>query len=132
MTEPASTAATGVSLVTLTTALIGPQFGPLLGPYIVILLCSTVGAQWAILASPPMSRLEGVLLMLRVAGTALVLTAMLSQIVSAYSNVPVNEAYGAISFFIGALGHKWMEVIEGVKQRLLTLISRTGGEKEKP
>jgi hypothetical protein len=128
MTEPATTAAaTGVSLVTLASTLLGPQFGPLLGPYLVIVLCSTVGAQWAILASPTMTRMDALLLMLRVSATAVVLTAMLAQLVGSYFNVPVNEAYGAISFFIGALGHRWMELIDGVKQRLLAIISRTGG-----
>ena len=127
MTEPTTTAAaTGVSLVTLATTLLGPKFGPLLGPYLVIVLCSTVGAQWAILASATMTRTQAVVLMLRVTATAVVLTAMLAQIVGRYFSLPVSEAYGAISFFIGAFGHRWGEVIEAVKQRILALISKAG------
>ena len=125
MAEPTTTtAAMGVSLITLATALLGPAVGPLLGPYIVIIICSAVGAQWALLASPAMSRLEAVGLMLRVVGTAVVLTAMVAQVVGVYFNVAVTEAYGAVAFSIGALGHRWMDLIEATKRRLVVLISR--------
>lgn len=129
MAEPAvSTAATGVSLVTLMTALFGPVLGPLLGPYAVIVICSAVGAQWALLASPAMTRFEASMLMLRVVGTAVVLTAMIAQVIAAQFAVAVTEAYGAVSFVIGALGHKWTELIEAVKQRILGVI-KTGNPK---
>ena len=96
--EPTTTVtASAVSLVTLATALLGPNLGPIFGPYIVIVLCSTVGAQWAILASPPMTRLGAAMLMLRVAGTAVVLTVMIASVVSAYFHVGLDESYGGAS-----------------------------------
>lgn len=129
MAEPASTsvAVAGVSLVTLATALLGPTVGPLIGPYVVIILCSAVGAQWALLASPSMSKAEAALLMVRVVGTAVVLTAMVAQVVGAYFNVAVTESYGAVAFTIGALGHRWNDLIDAARQRLVAIISRSGG-----
>lgn len=130
MAEPATStvAVSGVSLVTLATALLGPTIGPLLGPYVVIILCSAVGAQWALLASPSMSRINAAMLMLRVIGTAVVLTAMIAQVVGSYFQLAVTESYGGVSFLIGALGHKWGELIEAAKQRLIALISSAGGK----
>lgn len=130
MAEPATStvAVGGVSLVTLTTALLGPAIGPLIGPYVVIILCSAVGAQWALLASPSMTKGQAALLMTRLVGTAVVLTAMVASVVGAYFNVAVTEAYGAVAFVIGAVGHKWSELIEAIKQRLITLVSRAGGQ----
>lgn len=123
MAEPTtSTAIAGVSLITLATALLGPAIGPLLGPYVVIILCSAVGAQWAVIAAPESTRTQAALLMLRLVGTAVALTAMIAQLVAAWAGVGVTEAYGLVSFAIGAFGHRWTEIFNAVKDRVLGVV----------
>lgn len=122
MTEPLHSAAAGVSLITLAVALFGPQAGP----YIVILLGSIGGGLWALSSTALKTRMEGLWLMLRCIVTAIVLTALIATVVGPWFGVAVTEVYVVVAFIIGALGNKWVEVIETIKTRLQTLISSSG------
>lgn len=126
MAEPATTVSvSGVSLITLMTALLGPAIGPILGPYVVIITCSTVGAQWALLASPAMTKTQAWWLLLRVVGTAVVLTAMIAQLVAGYFDSTVTEAYGGVAFVIGAFGNKWTDILAALLQRAIAFITKS-------
>ena len=124
MAEPIHSTVAGVSLITLAVALFGPQAGP----YIVIMLGSIGGGLWALSSTELQTRLQGLWLMLRCMVTAVVLTAIIAAVVGPWFGVAVTEAYAAIAFFIGAMGNKWVEVIESVKDRLKALISVAGGK----
>ena len=119
MAEPINTTIGAVSLVTLAIAV----FGPLAGPYIVILLGSIGGGLWALASATSETRMQGWWLMLRCVVTALVLTALIAQYVGPLLHITVVEAYAAVAFVIGMLGNKWQEIIDSLKVRILNFIS---------
>lgn len=124
MPEPINTSIAGVSLMTLAVALFGPQAGP----YIVILLGSLGGGLWALSSAELATRLAGVWLMFRCVLTAIVLTALIAQLVGPYIGLQVGEAYAVVSFFIGALGNKWVEIIDSIKTRIQGVITTSGSK----
>lgn len=125
-----------VSLITLAVAVFGPQAGP----YVVIVLGSIGGALWALSATslvPPPEvteeigrwrRKQGLWLMLRCVITAVVLTSLIAGLVGPWFGMKVTEAYAFVAFGIGAMGNRWQDVIESVKNRLQSLISTAGGK----
>lgn len=124
MTDPVNSTVAGVSLITLAVAMAGPQFGP----YIVIVLGSIGGGLWALSSTELQTRAQGAWLMFRCMLTAVVLTALIAAVVGPWFGVAVTEAYAAVAFVIGALGNRWVDVIESIKNRLQALISTAGGK----
>ena len=118
MAEPIQSTVAGVSLVTLAVAV----FGPNAGPYIVIVLGSLGGGLWALSSATLETRMQGAWLMLRCVVTAIVLTAMIAGLLGPWLGVSTMETYAAVAFIIGALGNKWMEIIEAIKTRMSNVI----------
>lgn len=126
MPEPVQSATAGVSLVMLAIAL----FGPSVGPYVVILLGSIGGGLWALAGVEKMTRAQGAWMMLRCIFTALALTSILAAMVAPWFKVvDVKEAYVLVAFIIGAMGNKWLEVIDTIKLRIQAAISAFGAPK---
>ena len=121
MPEPVQTAVASVSLMTLAVAV----FGPVVGPYIVILL----GGLWALSGTATQTRTDGAWLMLRCIFTAAVLTSVIAGLVEAKYDIKVNEAYAVVSFVIGMLGNQTKDIIDAFKARLQILIASAGGSK---
>jgi hypothetical protein len=121
MAEPIQSTLAGVSLITLAVAVFGPQAGP----YIVIVLGALGGGLWALSSATLDTRLQGAWLMLRCLVTAIVLTAMIAGLLGPWLGIATLEAYAAVAFCIGALGNKWLEIIDSIKQRIQSVI--TGG-----
>jgi hypothetical protein len=122
MTEPVNPTIAGVSLITLSVSL----FGPNAGPYVVIVLGSIGGGLWALSSASLVSRMAGAWLLLRCVLTAVVLTALIAGFTAPHLGVSVTEAYALVAFVIGAMGNKWEDIIDSVKTRLQALISSTG------
>lgn len=121
MAEPViQAAATGVSLVTLATAIAGP----LAGPYLVITLGGVSGGLWALSSTSGTTRLQGAMLMLRCVLTAVLLTALIAQVLGARFGIQVTELYALVSLVIGMLGNRWQDIIDAVRDRLRLLITR--------
>lgn len=125
MPEPVQTAVASVSLMTLAVAV----FGPLVGPYIVILLGSIAGGLWALSGTATQTRTDGAWLMLRCIFTAGVLTSVIAGLVEAKYDIKVNEAYAVVSFVIGMMGNQTKDIIDAFKARLQILIASAGGSK---
>lgn len=123
MAEPVNTTIGAVSLVTIAVAF----FGPLAGPYAVILLGSMGGSLWALSSATLTTRAQGVWLLTRTVVTALVLTAVISQYIGPLAQIADVETYAVVAFTIGMLGNRWQDIIDAVKVRLVALIS-TGGK----
>ena len=121
MAEPVQSTLAGVSLITLAVAVFGPQAGP----YIVIVLGALGGGLWALSSATLETRLQGAWLMLRCLVTAIVLTAMIAGLLGPWLGIDTLETYAAVAFCIGALGNKWIEIIDAIKQRVQSAI--TGG-----
>ena len=64
-------------------------------------------------------------MMLRCLVTAIVLTAMIAGLLGPWLGIDTLETYAAVAFAIGALGNKWIEIIDSIKQRIQSVI--TGG-----
>lgn len=129
MSDPVvQAAAAGVSLATLSTAIAGP----LAGPYIVIALGGVSGGLWALSGAVSATRLEGGFLLLRCVMTAVLLTALIASLIGPRFDIPVTELYGAVSFVIGALGNRWQDVMDAIRDRVRLLVTRapdSGGPK---
>ena len=123
MAEPIQSTVAGVSLITLAVAV----FGPNAGPYIVIVLGSLGGGLWALSSAVIETRAQGAWLMLRCLVTAIVLTAMIAGLLGPWLGVDTLEVYVVVAFTIGALGNKWLEIIDSVKTRMQNMI--TGGSR---
>lgn len=121
MPEPTSSA--GVSLVVLSIAL----FGPLAGPWALIVFAALCGAMWPLSAAATGSRLSGAWLLLRCTLTAVVLTALLSGLVERFWKFPASEAWAPVAFFIGALGNGWRPVFDAFGRALGAVLGRAGG-----
>lgn len=119
MAEPIQSGAAVVSLMTLATAIFGPQAGP----YVVILLASVGGGLWALSSAELATRMQGAWLMARCIVTAVVLTSIVAQTVGAWLNTAPNEAVAVVAFAIGALGNRWIEIIDALKTRIAGLVS---------
>lgn len=122
MTEPNSTAAAAVPLITLGVAL----FGPNLGPYAVIAMGAVGGSFWALANSPTATRIASLFLMARCLLTALVLTAFIAGIIGPWLGFQVTEMYVVVAFTIAALGDKWLDILETIKTKLQSLITNGG------
>lgn len=118
MADPIQSTVAGVSLITLAVAV----FGPNAGPYIVIVLGSLGGGLWALSSAVIETRAQGAWLMLRCLVTAVVLTAMIAGLLGPWLGVDTLEVYVVVAFVIGALGNKWIEIIDAVKTRMQNMI----------
>ena len=112
--EPVNSAYAGVSLMALAIGLVGPQFGP----YVVILLGSIGGGLWAISATPLDGKLAGLWLLLRCVFTAIVLTAVIAEVLGRSMGIQVDGSYALVSFAIGMLGNRWQSIIEVARARI--------------
>lgn len=119
MPEPINSTVAAVSLVTLAVAM----FGPNAGPYVVIILGAVAGGLWALSSAVVPSRIAGVWLMTRCVVTAVVLTALISGLVGPLFGISVTESYTVVAFTIGALGNRWLEILDTVKVRIQSAIS---------
>lgn len=125
MTEPSSTAG-AVSLMALAVTLFGPQFGP----YFVIVLGSIGGSFWAVAQTDTATRIQSAMVFARAIVTAVVLTALISKSVAGFfDGVTAPEIYGAVAFVIGALGNRWQDIFDAIKNRVATAITSSGGSK---
>lgn len=103
MTEPTSTAASGVSIVTVAIGLLGPAAGP----YATIVLGALAGALWALSAAPTETRTAGASLVLRLVLTAVVLTGGAAAALEAQYGWPAHQLLAPVAFGIGMGGDRW-------------------------
>ena len=96
MTEPTTTAASGVSIVTVAIGLLGPAAGP----YATIAL-------GALTAAPTEPRAAGAGLVLRLVLTAVVLTGGAAAALEAQYGWPAHQLLAPVAFGIGMGGDRW-------------------------
>lgn len=122
--EPASSHAASVSFVTLMVAL----FGPNLGPHATVLAGALAGAFWALAQAGKQKRWQSAMLIARCLITSIVLTAFVATLLSAYVPFEAVELYVVVAFVISALGDKWLEIFDSIKQRLQAMILNGGNK----
>lgn len=128
MAEPATTttAAAGVTgIVTLSVALLGPNFGP----YAVIVFAALSGALWPLSTAHTDGIAAGAWLLVRCTLTAVIFTAMLAGLAETWLGIPATTGLAPVAMIIGALGNGWRAVFDAVGTALGALVNRGGAGK---
>jgi len=118
LAEPTSTAS-----ISLTVLAVG-FFGPLAGPYTVIIFAALAGAMWPLSAHTTGSKLAGAWLLLRCTLTAVFMTGVFATFLERHLQVPINEGLAPIALIIGALGNGWRPVFEAISNAMAALVGR--------
>lgn len=123
MAEPTTTGSFSLAVVAIA------LFGPLAGPYALIVFAALAGAQWPLSADSTLTWAQGGWLLLRCTLTAVVLTGAVSSYLQAQYQVRIDESAGYVAFAIGALGNGWRPVIGSLSLAIASLSKRIGGGK---
>ena len=119
MPEPTST--TLGATASLTGGLI-VLLGPVLGPWVTVLLAAFSGALWTMGRAETESRLTAAWLLGRVMLTAMVLTGGIAAVLAQFMVWSLDHVLPAVAFLIGAMGDKIGSLREAAAQRLRALI----------
>lgn len=117
MAEPTSTAAG----VTLTGGLV-VLLGPVLGPWVTVLLAAFIGALWTLGRVDTPSRIKAALLLSRIVLTALVLTGGVAAVLAQFMAWSLDHVLPGVAFTLGALGDKFHGLREAAANRIRALI----------
>lgn len=102
-------------------------FGPLAGPYALIVFAALAGALWPLSAQATATRTEGAWLLLRCTLTAVILTVFAASLLDRLWGVPVNEGLAPVALLIGALGNGWRPVFDAFGAAMGALAGKLGG-----
>lgn len=116
----------------LASLLFGPELAGYVGPYVVILLASTVGASFALARRTVESRASAIWFFLRTNGLAVLLTVALAAAISgSYPGLTERVLIAPTAFVLGFIGDDWPNVLRwaGTKVNALidVLIKMRGG-----
>lgn len=75
--------------------------GPLLGEYVVIIVCALGGSLVAVTATPPTSKLQGLGIILRGGIVAAVMTGLMVRAVGATIGLQAGDLLGPVALVIG-------------------------------
>lgn len=122
MAEPAASAAVAASVAS-PFALAVAAFGPLFGPYALIVGCALAGALWALGQVTLETRRQAAYFLLRIVLTAAAIGGTLAWAVERYFDVPAQTSLAAVSFLIGLFGHRWPQLMDTAFAKLRDIIS---------
>ena len=98
--------------VYLASRLFGHEVAALVGPYVVILLASTIGASFSLARRDPTTRTAAALFFLRINGLALLVTVGIASIANSYHETwAVSALLAPIAFIVGFIGDNWPKVL---------------------
>lgn len=120
MTEPTATTAAATLGAPSLIALASGWWGVELGPFVVIFLGAWCGSFWALVSAPPMSRWQSAGLALRSIMLSVLLTASISHLLSEGFGWHQEELYIIVSIAIAALGDRWIDIFNSLKEALMT------------
>lgn len=97
----------------------GPEAAVFVGPYIVIILASTVGASFALGRRETSARNSAIWFFLRVNALATILTVALATIVSGtYPTLHERVLIAPIAFVVGFIGDDWPAILRWVGKKI--------------
>ncbi|WP_418145457.1 hypothetical protein ABL850_14705 [Variovorax paradoxus] len=106
-----------------------PSVAAVVGPYIVIVLASIIGASFALKRREKTARLVAIWYFLRVAGLAVLITVSLAGIVSSYySSLTERVLITPVALLIGAIGDDWPKLLRAVVRFLFRAIDLARGK----
>jgi hypothetical protein len=112
--QPSVTDAVGFGIF-LAGLIYAPGVAAVVGPYIVIVLASVIGASFALKRREKTARLVAVWYFLRVAGLAVLITVSLAGIGSSYySSLTERVLITPVALLIGAIGDDWPALLRAI------------------
>lgn len=125
---PSITDAVGFGIF-LASLVYAPNVAAVVGPYIVIVLASVVGASFALKRREKSTRLSALVYFLRVAGLAVLITVSLASIGSSYyDGLTERVLITPVALLVGAIGDDWPGVLEKVKQVFIGMLDLARGK----
>ena len=110
-------------LILFATAVFSPAVAAVVGPYLVILGASTLGAYFRLGQRPSSTRAAGLRFFLAVNCAAILFTVPLAVVANKYvPNVEVNWLLGPMAFGIGLIGDRWPQIGQWVARKAGTLV----------
>ncbi|WP_156480903.1 hypothetical protein [Variovorax sp. PAMC 28711] len=110
-----------------------PDVAAVVGPYIVIVLASVIGASFALKRRDKTTRLIAVWYFLRVAGLAVLITVSLASMGSSYySSVTERVLITPVALIVGAVGDDWPKLLRAVVRFIFRTIDLARGKGDTP
>ena len=98
--------------VAIASVLFAQEVAHVVGPYLVIVFASTIGASFALVARPRTTRARAVAFFFRVNGLSVLLTYSIAAIVNTrYPMDDLRAWFAPIAFTIGFVGDRWPAVM---------------------
>ncbi|WPG35124.1 hypothetical protein [Variovorax sp. EBFNA2] len=110
-------------LILFATAVFSPAVAAVVGPYLVILLGSTLGAYFRLGQRPSSTRAEGLRFFLAANCAAILFTVPLAVVANKYlPGVEVNWLLGPMAFGIGLIGDRWPQIGQWIARKVAMLV----------
>lgn len=100
--------------------------GPVLGPWVTVMLAAFIGSLWTLGRMDTATRVQGFALLLRINLTALILTGCVAAPAASYYKLGLEYVLPLAAFGLGAIGDKFESLREALTARLRSLISGAG------
>lgn len=109
--------------VAMATVAFAPEVAHVVGPYLVILFASTIGASFALAARPRTSNANAAFFFFRVNGLAVLLTYSISAVINiGYPLGDLRNWFAVVAFMIGFIGDRWPTVLLWAGGKLSKLV----------
>lgn len=131
MAEPATSAIASTASTSLI-VLASKYFGVDLGPYIIIFLGAWCGSFWALVSAPAMTRWQSAWLALRAVLLSVLLTSAVSHLLADSFGWHLDELYIIVSIGIAALGDRWLDIFNALRDALMTGMANVFKKKDAP
>jgi hypothetical protein len=108
---------------TLASLVFGPEAAIYIGPYVVILLASTVGASFALSRRVRTGRSSALWFFLRTNALAIMLTVGVAGAISSYTPwLPERVLIAPVAFFVGFVGDDWPSIFTWLGGKLNAIV----------
>lgn len=109
--------------IALAAVVFAPEVAHFVGPYLVILFASTIGASFSLAARPQSTRTSAALFFFRVNGLAVLLTYSVSAAVNArYPLGDLRNWFAIVAFIIGFIGDRWSTILTWAAGKVSKLV----------
>lgn len=110
-----------------------PSVAAVVGPYVVIVLASVLGASFAVKRREKTTRLGALLYFLRVAGVAVLVTVSVASAVSSYyDNLTERVLITPIALIVGAVGDDWGDFLRKIVRVIFSAVDLMRGKGNSP
>lgn len=109
--------------VMVAAAMFAPEVAHIVGPYVIILAASTIGASLALARREKTSRMSAMWFFLQVNGLAVLLTATVAAIANSFYPIPDERTWFApVALGLGFIGDRWPSVLTWCGTKISQLV----------